>query len=260
MQAHFVGMRIYLDDFFCSAKANASGILYQFSTPFPGDLSATGMVDASFVNVTPGTVLLTITNVNFASGEFVKGGGGAGAGLFFNVNPSDNPTNLIFTLESENGSYIPTVSTGENAFKADGDGYYDIEMDFSGTSFSVNSSLTYQITGVANLTAADFEYESAPGGGSGPFYAAAHVQGLPPNGSNSTWIEPGDGPVSIVPVPEPGPASFFGGVIGLLAALRLRSQLIRKYQFGLISATRSSARNSGELHGRKSVGLFNCSR
>jgi hypothetical protein len=228
-----VGVVLVLAAWFGPAKANASGILFQFDTPFPSDPNPTGSgpwTDASFVNVTPGTVLLTVTNVNFSSGEFLKGSSGPGAGgaLFFNINPGDNPANLVFTLESSNGSYGPTVSTGENAFKADGDGYYDIRIDFSGNSFSVNSSITYQITGIAGLTAADFEYESAPGGGSGPFYAAAHVQGLPPNNSNSTWIEPGNGPVPIVPVPEPLPASFLGASITLLAALRLRSQLAKK--------------------------------
>jgi hypothetical protein len=209
----------------CPTKLNASGILFQFNTPFPTDPSPAGSgpwVDAFFQNVSPGTVLLTITNVGFASGEFVGGNGnGANGGFFFNLNTNDNPVNLAFTLVSANGSFGQTISTGQNAFKADGDGYYDIQFDFSTHAFSVNSSMTYRITGITNLTAADFAYLSAVGGGgeSGPFYAAAHIQGL--SGGNSTWLEPGGGPV-ITRVPEPAPIALLAVSAILLVAFRLQ--------------------------------------
>ena len=86
--------------------------------------------------------------------------------------------------------------------------------------FSANDSITYKITGIAGLTAADFDYLSQPAGGSGPFYAAAHIQGLA-NG-DSTWIEPGQGPINVVP--EPSPLSLFAMSIGLWGAWRLRTR------------------------------------
>lgn len=185
-----------------------ASIIYQFNTPFSGDPDPSGngpWIDASFIDVTPGTVLLTITNVNLVAGEFIQGNGnGASGGLFFNLNPSDNATALDFTLVSSNGNFGPIISTGVNAFKADGDGDYDIQFDFSTQSFSTDSSLTYKITGISGLTAADFEYLSSPDGGQGPFYAAAKVQGIP-GGGNSTFLEPGNGP-QIIPVPEPSPS------------------------------------------------------
>lgn len=172
----------------------------------------------------PGTVLLTITNVQLAAGEFVAGnGGGANGGLFFNLNPGLNVSNLTFTLNSSSGSFTtPTINTGTDGFKADGDGYYDIQFDFAtGGSgrFSGNDSITCTITGIPTLTAGDFAYPSLSAGGSGPFDAAAHVQGL--YGGSSTWIEPGQ--TIIVPVPEP-PASgyFLLGLGALVCSWRIK--------------------------------------
>lgn len=205
----------------CPSAANAS-ILYQFNTIFSGgpDPTETGpWIDASFVDVTPGTVLLTITNVNLSSTEFVQGNGsGSSGGLFFNLNTNDNPTALNFTLVSSNGNFGPIISTGLNAFKADGDGFYDIQFDFSSHAFSTDSSITYEITGIAGLTAVDFEYLSSPAGGSGPFYAAAKVQGLP-GGGGSMFLEPSFGPQTI-PVPEPSPSVILLGGLSLFGVTR----------------------------------------
>lgn len=205
--SHRLGLVLLLIALLCPAAGEAS-ILYQFNTPFSGDPDPAGTgpwIDATFVDVTPGTVLLTITNVNLTSGEFVQGNGnGASGGLFFNLNTNDNPTALDFTLVASNGNFGPIISTGENSFKADGDGYYDIQFDFSSQSFSTDASITYKITGISGLTAADFEYLSAPSGGLGPFYAAAKVQGIP-GGGNSTFLEPGNGP-QMISVPEPSPS------------------------------------------------------
>lgn len=197
-----------------SGKAAATSILYQFNTPFPSDPNPAGSapwVTAVFQDVSPGTVALTITAVNFTAGEFIAGNGnGASGGMFFNLNPSDNPTALMFTEQSSKGNFgTAKVSTGENSFKAGGDGKYDIQIDFSGM-FSANDSITFLITGVAGLNGSDFSYLSQPAGGSGPFYAAAHIQGLA-NG-DSTWIEPGAGPL---PVPEPSTWSLLAASIGV---------------------------------------------
>lgn len=212
----------------CPFAAKAS-ILYQFNTIFSGgpDPTETGpWIDASFIDVTPGTVLLTITNVNLSSTEFVQGNGnGSSGGLFFNLNTNDNPTALNFSLVSSNGNFGPMISTGVNQFMADGDGKYDIQFDFSSHAFSTDSSITYKLTGIAGLTAADFEYLSAPAGGSGPFYAAAKIQGLP-GGGGSMFIEPGQGPQTI-PVPEPSPSIVFLGGLGLFGMARLRLRRVQ---------------------------------
>jgi len=207
-------------------RATASGILFQFDTAFPTDPNPGGSapwVDAIFQDVSPGTVLLTITNVQMVAGEFIAGNGsGANGGLFFNLNTNLGAGNLIFDFDTSSGSFsTPAISTGTNSFQADGDGQCDILFDFATSSgrFVGGDSITYRITGISTLTAADFACLSAPGGGSGPFYAAAHVQGL--SGGNSTWIEPSQ--ATLVPVPEPTTTvSCLLGLAALVCSWRLR--------------------------------------
>lgn len=210
--------------FLLPVKTNASGIFYQFDTPFPADASPAGSspwIDASFQDVNGG-VLLTVNNVGLTSDEFLQGNGsGANGGIFFNLNPNDDPTSLTFTLQSQSADFGTYINTGENAFKADGDGKYDIVIDFTTHLFAGGASFSYLISGISNLSANDFAYMSAPAGGSGPFYAAAHVMGLPPNASNSTWIEPGNGPTGLLPaVPEPSSFALIAGFFGLWGAAR----------------------------------------
>lgn len=212
----------------CPVMAKAD-VLYQFNAPFTGDPDPTTnsgpWIDASFLDVTPGEVLLTVTNVNLLSSEFVQGNGmGSSGGLFFNLNTNDSPIALNFSIVSSNGDFGPMVSTGTNAFMADGDGKYDIQIDFSNHMFSADSSITFEITGIANLTSADFEYLSDPAGGQGPFYAAAKVQGIP-GSVTSTFLEPGNPQVFSVPEPSPSIILFAG--FGLFSVGRLWCRRIK---------------------------------
>jgi hypothetical protein len=200
-------------------NANAAGTLFALDTVFSGSTPPAGpgpFTTATFLDVAPGTVDLTIENVGLSSGEFISG-------LYFNLNPLDSATALTFSLLGTSGTFsTPTISLGTDDFKADGDGKYDILFGFgtaSGTTFTVGNSITFRITGIAGLTAADFNFLSAPAGGSGPFYAAAHVQGTPPNNGGSCWIEPGLGPM---PVPEPSSGLLLALGAGLWFSLRRR--------------------------------------
>jgi hypothetical protein len=201
----------------------ASGAVFQFDAPFPADPSPAGSapwVEAFFQDVSPGTVQLTITNVGLTTGEFVAGdGNGANGGFFFNLNPVFDPDSLVFDLVSSNGNFSPVIKAGIDGFKADGDGKYDIRFDFSQGTFTVNSSITYLISGIPGLLASDFAYLSAPAGGSGPFYAAAHVQGLPSSGgATSTWLS-----ASLyldTSVPEPSPVALCSLLAGFWMAKR----------------------------------------
>ncbi len=170
--------------------------------------------EASFRDVSPGMVLLTITNLNLTSSEKVTE-------LYLNLNPALNPTSLQFTLSSgSSGVGAPQPSLGVDGFKADGDGKYDILFAFDQQPVSAFSSadyLTYTITGIPTLTSLDFNYLSSPSGGHGPFVAAMHVQGLSASGVSDTnsysgWISP---------IPEPGPGllllSAGSAVLGLRA-------------------------------------------
>jgi hypothetical protein len=191
-------------------KAGADTLFYYFDHEFSGGQAPAGAApwtQASFADTsTAGTVLLTVKNVQFTGTENISG-------LYFNLNPGTgfNPNNLVFSSYTSMGTFTaPTIGTGENAFKADGDGDYDFLFNFAtGTvnTFAANDSFTLKITetGVPNLKATDFEFLSNPDGGHGPFYAAAHVQNTTGAGNGgSGWVEPdvGMGGV-VVATPEP---------------------------------------------------------
>jgi hypothetical protein len=194
-------------------KAGADTLFYYFDHEFSGAQAPAGAapwIQASFADTsTAGTVLLTVQNVQFTGTENISG-------LYFNLNPgtSFNPNNLKFSSYTSMGAFnAPTIQTGENAFKADGDGDYDFLFSFAtGTvgTFAANDSFTFDITetGVPNLKATDFEFLSNPDGGHGPFYAAAHVQNTTGAGNGgSGWVEPDVGMSGVVVVPAPEPSA-----------------------------------------------------
>ncbi len=137
--------------------------------------------------------------------------------LLLNLNPADSPGDLSFAYVSGTGSFAhPTITTGENKFKANGDGKYDIDLAFSAKAnkiFTTGDSLTIDITGTG-LVAADFDYLSKPSaGGAGPFLAAAEFE-CTTTPSITEWLAP----VGLTPVPEPGTISFFAAGGALWAA------------------------------------------
>ena len=187
-----------------SVKATG-GVLYEFNSVYSGSSVSQGApwLEAAFQDDGPNQVLLTISGTDLTTGnnpEFL-------GELDFNFNPNTpfNVNDLSFAFQSGSSGVTPvTPNTGEDAYKADGDGYYDINFNFkNNSSFQQGDSLTYLITTApgTSLSAADFAYESTSSGGtSGPFYAAAHLQGG--TGGFSAWVEPTGGPMPI-PVPEP---------------------------------------------------------
>src|SRR6266436_5839343 len=204
----------------------ASGITYQFDNEFSSGTPPAGpapWVTATIQTVTSGTVLLTVANNGLIGSEFVSG-------FYLNLNTNFNPINLSFSYVSSSGSFlIPnvgsgTIELGTDSFKADGDGKYDVLFDFStssGTTFGAGDSVTYQLSGIAGLTADDFVYLSAPNGGHGPFYAAAHVQGIGTDGGFSGWVDPSLGAQPIL-VPEPASGVLLALSLGFLGVARRR--------------------------------------
>jgi hypothetical protein len=202
----------------------ASGITYQFDNEFISGSPPAGpapWTTASIQTLTPGTVLLTVANNGLVGSEFVSG-------FYLNLNPNFNPLNLSISYVSSAGSFlIPnvafgTIELGTDSFKADGDGKYDVLFDFStlsGSTFGAGESVTYQISGISGLVADDFAYLSAPNGGRGPFYSAAHVQGIGADGALSGWIEPSLGALPIL-VPEPSSSVLLALSVGFLGFAR----------------------------------------
>ena len=117
----------------------------------------------------------------------------------FNLNPVLNPALLSFTQLG--GQAAQAIVASANCCNTAGGGIFDIKFNFETANgpnrFTDDETSTYQISGLTGLTAGDFQFLSAPSGGNGTWYTAAHVQSIaaPPG---SGWIG-GD-----QTVPEPG--------------------------------------------------------
>src|SRR5262249_7961592 len=111
---------------------------------------------------------------------------------------------------------LPSVTLGEDAFHADGDGLYDINLMFTSggsTSHTFTQGEIVQYTVSApGLTALSFDTlsTSAGNGSSGPFVFAAHIQNTGSKGNGSGWVT-GD----VFHTPEP--ASLVTCMIGAAA-------------------------------------------
>lgn len=216
-----------------TSRANAFGYIYHFNIGGDQDnfsgtqpSSPPPWVDMYFQDAGAGAVSLTISNVGLTATEKLTQ-------LYVNLNPTLDPTSLIFTpVSSTAGVFVPTLANGAitegvNAFKADGDGKYDVLLNFSttpGDSFNGGEYVSYLITGITGLNAMDFyRFLSLPAGGHGPFFAAAHIQSIS-YGEGSGWIAPSDSPSGVeeITVPEPASASLLL-LAGAVGALRYRA-------------------------------------
>jgi hypothetical protein len=207
-----------------SFQANADLTYYfgdynMFGTP-PAGVAPTGTwATASFIDVTPGNVQLTlsVTN-NLTSVEDIRA-------FYFNYSGSALTWTAVNTTAG-----TPTISTGSDAYKADGDGWYDILVGFSGGDAShklqAGESIVYNISGTG-LNAASFYQLSTQGTNGSAYYAAAKLTGIPcsnlddPNcqqGTTSAWSS---GTTTGAPVvPEPVSSTLF--IVGA-ATLGFRS-------------------------------------
>ncbi len=185
-----------------STSVRADTVTLDYSAEFSNGTPPTGSppwLEAVFSDVgqPANTVQLTLTAVNLSSTEFVSG-------WYFNLDPGLNPTSLTLTQPISPNYSAPIIQLGGNAFKADGDGKYDILISFAteggvAQRFTAGDSITFTITGITGLTPGSFDFTSAPSGGHGPFFSAAHVQGI--SGGLSGWVDgtPGPGPIPQTP-------------------------------------------------------------
>lgn len=202
-----------------SGAAQAATLQFNYTSEFSGGQAPAGSspwITALFDDFGgTGSVRLTVSTAGLSGVENIKE-------FDLNLITSLNPVSLVFTYNAglSNTPAANTITQGIDCCMADGDGKYDIEMNFtpgSGTgTLGPGKTLVYDITGIATLNAASFNTLSTPAGGHGPFVAAAHVQNTTGAGTG------GSGWVSAEVVPVPAAAWLFGSALGLLGLGRRR--------------------------------------
>jgi hypothetical protein len=208
--------------------AQANTLTLSFGAPFgntdPGKPNPDGpspWLTAEFTDVTGG-VQLDLT-ASLTGDNFIRL-------IYFNYIPKIDASGLL-TFDPSTG-----VTLGLNHVNADGDGYYDIELNLDdlGKLTAANPTQSFLIEGPNGLDVSDFEYKSGANGSDikqykssfGPYFAAAHVQSISAD-PGSTWIyaEVDDDGDIIEVVPEPSTVILLGsGLLGLLYAGRRRSR------------------------------------
>ena len=193
-----------------TAQATSPGVLtvgsdIEFSD---GQAPASGTKPWIVMTITdngPNSVIFKLTTPHLTGSENIKE-------FDFNLDPAlaNMLGHISFTNLISTGSFDPpTISQGENAFKADGDGYYDLQLMFTtggnlSKTFSSGDAVQYTINGTG-LTAASFDFLSLSNNGDkGPFITAAHIQNTTGAGSGgSGWVADTTGGSFHNEVPEP---------------------------------------------------------
>ena len=198
---------------------SAGPITFNLDVEFSGATAPAGSspwVTATFEDVVGGGVQLTINALNLTGTEFISE-------FYFNLDPAKNAA-LFLPGVPGGGTQTDwnSISAGSNAFKADGDGFFDFVVDFPppGDRFTAGETFIVNWGAGTGLTTADFNFASVDGPvGKTGFHAAAHVHGIGADGAYSGWI--GAGPA---PVPDGGATLVLLG-LGLmgLSAWRGRS-------------------------------------
>lgn len=160
-------------------------LTYQLNNVFSGDTpgGAAPWATATFTPTDSTHVTLTLTG-NLGS-QFITE-------WDFNFSPSLTISSLSASMTNCTTCTTVPIKISTNAYKADGDGWYDINIDFKSgpPSARFNNSdtatIVFNYTGTGTFNENSFNFFGTPGGGSGPFHTAAHVQNTP-NGC-SGWI------------------------------------------------------------------------
>lgn len=209
-----------------SAQALEFGLNYEYSNGTPPE-GASPWITATFEDSPENEkyVRLTMTATNLVDQEFISG-------WWFNFRDDlDQFADLLDYNPIDTSAVGGEIafSSGENFDKAGPDGKFDLLFEFP-TSNSENAwkRFTAGETVIVDLfllsfdlSPSDFNFESDPGkeeGDKGPFFSAAHIQGIGEDNNLSGWIAP-----ATEKVPESSTLLLVGvGLIGLAGFGRRR--------------------------------------
>lgn len=207
------GMAAVLVCLLISPNAQAASITYGMYEEFSGATApeslTTPWMTATFDDVTPGEVTLTLATTNLTDNEYVK------SWLFnFDPNPAFDLNKLGFTESGRTGDFTPsTITKIPNEYMANGDGFFDIQVLFNQSDgpvykFGVGDAVEYTIMSTDPITADSFDFLSWEDGGQGEYPTASHVGGIGPIDEGSGWVS----------VPEPATLALLA--LGSLTFLR----------------------------------------
>lgn len=213
----------------CAARPAKAQLILEFSNLLNGTapVGSAPWLRATFTTVSAGTVNLKLENL-LPSSEFVDDWG-------FNIDPSlaaglgGTSLSGLAVAQQTGAGILPfgsgsvkgvDASNGGPNMKA---GLFDLVFGWptpSATRFPGGTSATFQLTGTG-LTENAFYFQTTADSHmfAGPYYSAAHIQGIPGGQSGSVYavkVEPQTG------VPEPGAWALCAGIAVPAAALLRR--------------------------------------
>jgi len=194
--------------------------ILSLSTVFAGKPSPGGTnpwIAVTLANTDNHTVAVTLEAPGLPRGESVSK-------IYLNLNSSLNLTNLDFSIG--NNTAGPTAaSTGAEAFRTSGGGYFDLLFSFPptcGAKFTAGTEVTVYVSSSGDLSTADFLYPSTLRCGAGQSYtAAARLRGLGCT-DQRTWV----GAAAFSPIPEPANLAAWIAAVALVATYLIRRRSV----------------------------------
>jgi hypothetical protein len=201
---------------FLMTGAQASSFQLDFNYDFsnPGDLDSAPPSGSDWLIAvfddggSAGSATLTLTVGNIGVADVTS--------VYLNFDDAQGISNLSIAQSGGTGPTATAINQSMNTYQADGDGIYDLKIDWANNDFMAGEVITFDITGsgaASGFVANDFNYLAEIGDPKGPFFGAAKFQSTGVAGEQSAWV---------AAVPVPAAVWLFGSALGFLGWIRRR--------------------------------------